>query len=45
MWILPKQLNTSAFVADTKDLGLDCEEFSQICEPSGCSLNEFVVKK
>ena len=23
MWILPKQLHTSAFVADTKALGLD----------------------
>ena len=34
MWILPKQLHTSAFVADTKALGLDSEEFSQICEKS-----------
>ena len=34
MWILPKQLHTSAFVQDTKASGLDCEEFSQICERS-----------
>ena len=34
MWILPKQLHTSAFVADTKALGLESEEFSQICEKS-----------
>ena len=34
MWILPKQLHTSASVADTKALGLDSEEFSQICEKS-----------
>ena len=34
MWILPKQLHTSAFVLDTKALGLDSEEFSQICEKS-----------
>ena len=34
MWILPKQLHTSAFVADTKALGLDSEDFSQICEKS-----------
>ena len=34
MWILPKQLHTSAFVADTKALDLDSEEFSQICEKS-----------
>ena len=33
-WILPKQLHTSAFVADTKALDLDSEEFSQICEKS-----------
>ena len=34
MWILPKQLHTLAFVADTKVLGLDLETFSQICEKS-----------
>ena len=34
MWILPKQLHTSAFVQDTKASGLDSEEFSQICEKS-----------
>ena len=34
MWITPKQLHTSAYVADTKALGLDSEEFSQISERS-----------
>ena len=34
MWILPKQLHTSAFVQDTKALGLDSEEFSRTCEKS-----------
>jgi hypothetical protein len=34
MWILPKQLLTSAYVLDTKELGLDSEEFSQISEKS-----------
>ncbi len=34
MWILPKQLHTSAYVLDTKELGLDSEEFSQISEKS-----------
>jgi len=34
MWILPKQLHTSASVADTRALGLDSEGFSQICERS-----------
>jgi hypothetical protein len=34
MWILPKQLHTSASVAGTRALGLDSEEFSQICERS-----------
>ena len=34
MWIIPKQLHTSAFVADTKGLGLDSEEFSQMSEKS-----------
>jgi hypothetical protein len=34
MWILPKPLHTSAFVADMKALDLDSEEFSQICEKS-----------
>ena len=31
MWIIPKQLRTLASVADTKESGLDSEEFSQIC--------------
>jgi len=34
MWILPKQLRTSASALDTKALGLDSEEFSQVCERS-----------
>jgi len=34
MWILPKQLHTSAYVLDTKESGLDSEAFSQICEKS-----------
>ena len=34
MWILPKQLHTSAYVADTKELGVDSEVFSQISEKS-----------
>ena len=34
MWILPKQLHTSAYVLDTKELGLDSEAFSQTCERS-----------
>jgi hypothetical protein len=34
MWILPKQLHTSAYAQDTKALGLDSEAFSQICEKS-----------
>jgi len=34
MWIIPKQLHTSAYVQDTKELGLDSEEFSQTCEKS-----------
>ena len=34
MWILPKQLITSASALDTKESGLDSEEFSQICERS-----------
>lgn len=34
MWIIPKQLHTSASALDTKALGLDSEEFSQICEKS-----------
>ena len=34
MWILPKQLHTSAYVLDTKELGLDSEAFSQTCEKS-----------
>ena len=34
MWILPKQLHTSAYVQDTKELGVDSEAFSQICEKS-----------
>jgi len=32
MILLPKQLHTYRFVADTKELGLDSEEFSQTCE-------------
>ena len=34
MWILPKQLHTSAFVPDTAALISDLAEQSQICEPS-----------
>jgi len=34
MWILPKQLHTSAYVLDMKESGLDSEAFSQICEKS-----------
>ena len=34
MWILPKKLHTSHCAVDTKALGLDSEEFSQICEKS-----------
>lgn len=34
VWILPKQLHTSRFVADTKALGLDSEQFSQVSERS-----------
>jgi len=34
MWILPKQLHTSAYVADMTALGLDCEEFGQQSERS-----------
>ena len=34
MWILTKQLHTSAYAQDTKALGLDSEAFSQICERS-----------
>lgn len=34
MWILPKQLHTSAFVLDTAALISDLAEQSQICEPS-----------
>jgi len=34
MWILTKQLHTSAYVLDMKELGLDSEAFSQICEKS-----------
>ena len=34
MWIIPKQLHTSAYVQDTKGLGQDSEEFSQTCERS-----------
>jgi hypothetical protein len=34
MWILPKQLHTSAYVLDMKELGLDSEAFSQTCERS-----------
>ena len=34
MWILPKQLHTSAYVPDTAALISDLAEQSQICEPS-----------
>jgi len=34
MITIPKQLHTLAYVADTKALDLDSEEFSQICERS-----------
>ena len=34
MWILPKQLHTSRFVADMTELGLDSEEFGQMSEKS-----------
>ena len=34
MWILPKQLHTSAYVLDTEALISDLAEQSQICEPS-----------
>ncbi len=34
MWILPKQLHTSAFVPDTAALSLDSTELSEICARS-----------
>lgn len=34
MWIIPKNLHTSRYVADMKELGVDCEQFSQISEKS-----------
>ena len=34
MWIIPKNLHTSRYVADMKGLGVDCEQFSQISEKS-----------
>lgn len=34
MWILPKQLHTSAFVPDTEALSLDLNESSQLCAQS-----------
>ena len=34
MWILPKQLHTSAFVPDTEALISDSDEFSQLCAQS-----------
>jgi hypothetical protein len=34
MWIIPKQLHTSACVQDMKALALDCDEFSQMSEKS-----------
>ena len=34
MWILPKQLHTSAFVPDTAALNLDSNESSQVCAQS-----------
>ena len=32
MWIIPKNLHTSRYVADMKGLGVDCEQFSQLSE-------------
>ena len=34
MWILPKQLLTSAYAVDTQASGLDSKEFCQLCEKS-----------
>ena len=34
MWIIPKQLHTSAYVADMEALGLDSSEFCQLSETS-----------
>ena len=34
MWIIPKKLHTSRYVADMKGLGVDCEQFSQLSEKS-----------
>ena len=34
MWIIPKNLHTSRYVADMKGLGVDCEQFSQLSENS-----------
>ncbi len=34
MWIIPKKLHTSRYVADMKELGVDCEQFSQLSEKS-----------
>lgn len=34
MWILPKQLHTSAFVPDSEGLSLDSNESSQVCAQS-----------
>jgi len=34
MWILPRQLHTSAYVQDTKALDVDLETFGQMCERS-----------
>ena len=34
MWILPKQLHTSAFAVDTQESAWDLKEFCQICEKS-----------
>ena len=34
MWIIPKKLHTSHYVADMKGLGVDCEQFSQLSEKS-----------
>ena len=34
MWILPKQLHTSAYVPDTAALSLDLSELSQLCAAS-----------
>jgi len=34
MWIIPKNLHTSRYVADMRGLGVDCDQFSQLSENS-----------